>query len=94
VPPAELEAVLLTDPRVADAAVIGVVDEDGNEIPKAYVVPQQGVSLTADDVMAHVAAQVAPYKKVRRVEFTDAIPRAASGKILRRELRARERGTG
>ncbi|MGW2353285.1 4-coumarate--CoA ligase family protein [Actinacidiphila glaucinigra] len=94
VPPAELEAVLLTDPRVADAAVIGVLDGDGNEIPKAYVVPQQGVSLTADDVMAHVAAQVAPYKKVRRVEFTDAIPRAASGKILRRELRARERGTG
>ncbi|MEU1541467.1 4-coumarate--CoA ligase family protein [Actinacidiphila glaucinigra] len=94
VPPAELEAVLLTDPRVADAAVIGVLDGDGNEIPKAYVVPQQGVSLTADDVMAHVAAQVAPYKKVRRVEFTDAIPRAASGKLLRRELRARERGTG
>ncbi|MFF3253717.1 4-coumarate--CoA ligase family protein [Actinacidiphila glaucinigra] len=94
VPPAELEAVLLTDPRVADAAVIGVLDGDGNEIPKAYVVPQQGVSLTADDVMAHVAAQVAPYKKVRRVEFTDAIPRAASGKIVRRELRARERGTG
>ncbi|MFF3946983.1 4-coumarate--CoA ligase family protein [Streptomyces sp. NPDC001902] len=93
VPPAELEAVLLTDPRVADAAVIGVVDEDGNEIPKAYVVPQQGSGLTPDDVIAHVAAQVAPYKKVRRVEFTDAIPRAASGKILRRELRARERGS-
>lgn len=90
VPPAELEAVLLTDPRVADAAVIGVVDEDGNEVPKAYVVPQQGSALTADDVIAHVAARVAPYKKVRRVEFTDAIPRAASGKILRRELRARE----
>ncbi|MGW3244515.1 4-coumarate--CoA ligase family protein [Streptomyces sp. NPDC001070] len=93
VPPAELEAVLLTDPRVADAAVIGVVDDDGNEIPKAYVVPQQGSALTPDEVIAHVAGQVAPYKKVRRVEFTDAIPRAASGKILRRELRARERGT-
>jgi acyl-CoA synthetase (AMP-forming)/AMP-acid ligase II len=93
VPPAELEAVLLTDPRVADAAVIGVMDDDGNEIPKAYVVPQQGSALTPDDVIAHVAGQVAPYKKVRRVEFTDAIPRAASGKILRRELRARERGT-
>ncbi|MEU1622895.1 4-coumarate--CoA ligase family protein [Streptomyces sp. NPDC005722] len=93
VPPAELEAVLLTDPRVADAAVIGVVDEDGNEVPKAYVVPQPGAALTADEVIAHVAAQVAPYKKVRRVEFTDAIPRAASGKILRRELRDRERGT-
>lgn len=93
VPPAELEAVLLTHPWVADAAVIGVVDEEGNEVPKAYVVPQQGADLTAEEVVAHVAARVAPYKKVRRVEFTDAIPRAASGKILRRELRARERGS-
>ncbi|MFE2429480.1 4-coumarate--CoA ligase family protein [Streptomyces sp. NPDC059373] len=94
VAPAELEAVLLTDPRIADAAVIGVPDEDGNEIPKAYVVPQPrpGSPLTSDEVMAYVAGQVAPYKKVRRVEFTDAIPRAASGKILRRELRERERG--
>ncbi|MDX6351759.1 MAG: hypothetical protein QOF84_6549 [Streptomyces sp.] len=98
VAPAELEAVLLTDPRIADAAVIGVPDEDGNEIPKAYVVPQPRPGspldpLTPDEVMAYVAGQVAPYKKVRRVEFTDAIPRAASGKILRRELRERERGS-
>ena len=77
-------------PRVADAAVIGVADEDGNEVPKAYVVPQPGAALDRRDVIAHVAERVAPYKKVRRVEFTDAIPRAASGKILRRELRARE----
>ncbi|WP_127355637.1 4-coumarate--CoA ligase family protein [Actinacidiphila soli] len=98
VAPAELEAVLLTDPRIADAAVIGVPDEDGNEIPKAYVVPQPRPGsplgpLTPDEVMAYVAGQVAPYKKVRRVEFTDAIPRAASGKILRRELREKERGS-
>ncbi|MEV6106761.1 4-coumarate--CoA ligase family protein [Streptomyces sp. NPDC051940] len=91
VPPAELEAVLLTDPRIADAAVIGVYDEDGTEVPKAFVVPQPGHRLTADDVVQYVAGQVAPYKKVRRVEFVDAIPRAISGKILRRELRARER---
>jgi acyl-coenzyme A synthetase/AMP-(fatty) acid ligase len=49
-----------------------------------------GVSLTAEDVMAYVAARVAPYKKVRQVEFIQAVPKAASGKILRRELRARE----
>ncbi|MDX2969097.1 AMP-binding protein [Kribbella solani] len=89
VPPAELEAVLLTDDRIADAAVIGV-DADGNEVPKAFVVPMPGVALTAADVIAYVAARVAPYKKIRQVEFIDAVPKAASGKILRRELRARE----
>ncbi|SEO30333.1 Acyl-CoA synthetase (AMP-forming)/AMP-acid ligase II [Actinacidiphila rubida] len=91
VPPAELEAVLLTHPDVADAAVIGVLDADGNEVPKAYVVPQPRSALTAAEVIAHVASHVAPYKKVRSVEFTEAIPRASSGKILRRELRALER---
>ncbi|WP_406049641.1 AMP-binding protein [Kribbella sp. NBC_00889] len=89
VPPAELEAVLLTDDRIADAAVIGVQTE-GNEVPKAFVVPMPGVELTADDVIEYVAARVAPYKKIRQVEFIDAVPKAASGKILRRELRARE----
>jgi acyl-CoA synthetase (AMP-forming)/AMP-acid ligase II len=89
VPPAELEAVLLTDDRIADAAVIGVT-ADGNEVPKAFVVPMPGVELTVEDVMEYVAARVAPYKKVRQVEFIEAVPKAASGKILRRELRARE----
>ncbi|MBT2505381.1 4-coumarate--CoA ligase family protein [Streptomyces sp. ISL-98] len=91
VAPAELEALLLTHEAVADAAVIGVYDEDGNEVPKAYVVRQPSAQLTEDDVMAYVAQRVAPYKKVRRVEFVDGVPRAASGKILRRELRERER---
>ncbi|MFH8368647.1 4-coumarate--CoA ligase family protein [Streptomyces sp. NPDC018031] len=90
VAPAELEAVLLTHQAVADAAVIGVLDERGEEIPKAYVVPRQGAGLTEDEVIRYVAGQVAPYKKVRRVEFVPAVPRSAAGKILRRELRARE----
>ena len=90
VPPAELEAVLLASPRIADAAVIGVYDEAGDEVPKAFVV-RADATLTEDEVLAHVAAEVAPYKKVRRVEFVDAIPKAASGKILRRELRDREK---
>ncbi|MFI8963841.1 4-coumarate--CoA ligase family protein [Streptomyces sp. NPDC053493] len=90
VPPAELEALLLTHEGVADAAVIGVPDADGEEIPKAFVVRQAAApGLTAEDVMAHVAARVAPYKKIRQVEFVDTVPRAASGKILRRELRDR-----
>ncbi|MFF3340769.1 4-coumarate--CoA ligase family protein [Streptomyces flavidovirens] len=87
VAPAELEALLLTHEAIADAAVIGVYDEDGNEVPMAYVVPQPAAHLTEDDVMAYVAERVAPYKKVRRVAFVASVPRAASGKILRRELR-------
>lgn len=90
VAPAVLEAVLLEHDAIADAAVIGVHDDDGQEIPKAFIVPQAGSSLTADDVIAHVAAHVAPHEKVRRVEFIDAIPKSSSGKILRKDLRARE----
>ncbi|MGV0791786.1 4-coumarate--CoA ligase family protein [Mycolicibacterium sp. XJ1819] len=87
VPPAELEAVLLSNPAIADAAVVGVVDDEGEEIPKAFVVKQTGADLTEDEVMAFVAGQVAPYKKVRQVEFIEAIPKSASGKILRKDLR-------
>jgi acyl-CoA synthetase (AMP-forming)/AMP-acid ligase II len=93
VAPAELEAVLLACPDVADAAVIGVYDERGDEVPKAFVVRAPGSTATADDVLGFAAARTAPYKRVRRVEFVDAIPKAASGKILRRELRARERAS-
>lgn len=86
VPPAELEAVLLTHPDISDAAVVGVVDtESGEEVPKAFVVTES--ELTADDVMTFVAEHVAPYKKVRQVAFIDAIPKSASGKILRKDLR-------
>ncbi|MFE3329117.1 4-coumarate--CoA ligase family protein [Streptomyces sp. NPDC059176] len=92
VAPAELEALLLTHEGVADAAVIGVLDGDGNEIPKAYVVRQAAAAdLSGDDVLQYVAERVAPYKKIRRVEFIDGVPRAASGKILRRELRDRDK---
>jgi acyl-CoA synthetase (AMP-forming)/AMP-acid ligase II len=91
VPPAELEALLLTHEKIADAAVIGVRDAEGEEIPKAFVVRQESAGdLTADDVMTFVAERIAPHKKVRVVEFIDQIPKSASGKILRKDLRARE----
>ncbi|MFE2351911.1 4-coumarate--CoA ligase family protein [Kitasatospora cineracea] len=89
VAPAELEAVLLTHPSIADAAVIGVPDAHGAEHPKAYVVPAFGCELAEQEVVEYVARRVAPYKKVREVEFLDAVPKSASGKVLRRELRAR-----
>jgi acyl-CoA synthetase (AMP-forming)/AMP-acid ligase II len=88
VAPAELEALLLTHPSIADAAVIGAYNEDHNEVPHAFVVRQPAaVGLSEGEVMMYVAERVAPYKRVRLVTFIDAIPRAASGKILRRELR-------
>ncbi|WP_405584316.1 4-coumarate--CoA ligase family protein [Streptomyces sp. NBC_01092] len=89
VAPAELEALLLTHPGIADAAVVGAYNDDGNEVPHAYVVRQQSATdLSEGEVMMYVAERVAPYKRVRQVTFIDGVPRAASGKILRRELRA------
>ncbi|MEU1045966.1 4-coumarate--CoA ligase family protein [Streptomyces sp. NPDC005897] len=88
VAPAELEALLLTHPGVADAAVVGAHDDDGNEVPHAFVVRRPTApGLQEGEIMMYVAERVAPYKRVRRVTFVDAVPRAASGKILRRQLR-------
>jgi acyl-CoA synthetase (AMP-forming)/AMP-acid ligase II len=84
VAPAELEAILLTHPAVADAAVIPIPDDEAGEIPKAYVVLSGKAE--EEEILAFVAARVASFKKVRLVEFTDRIPKSASGKILRRVL--------
>ncbi len=91
--PAELEALLLTHPGIADAAVIGTADADGQEVPMAFVVRQPGAEgerLDEAGVAAFVAARVAPFKKIRRVQFIDAVPKSSSGKILRRMLRTTE----
>jgi len=87
--PAELEALLLTHPAITDAAVIPLPDEEAGEVPKAFVVTDG--SITPEAVTGYVAEHVAPYKKVRAVEIIDAIPKAPSGKILRRVLIDRER---
>ncbi len=90
VAPAELEAVLRAHPAVADAAVVAVPDERSGEAPKAYVVRAGGAgpTITAEEIRAHVAERVAPYKQLREVEFIDAIPTSPAGKTLRRLLTA------
>ncbi|GKD88613.1 4-coumarate--CoA ligase 7-like protein, partial [Tanacetum coccineum] len=140
VAPAELEGLLVTHPKIMDAAVIPAcglpvgklslhfpsltgtkleqkccrngrvregkcnksfptgrppalsqkfVDDEAGEIPKAFVVPKLGSKLTGEEVQDFIAKQVAPFKRIRKVEFVDIILRAASGKILRRELKQR-----
>ena len=91
VPPAELEALLLGHPAVVDAAVIGKPDAEAGEIPKAFVVLGQGTEVSAEDLMSFAADKVATFKRLREIEFVDAIPRTPSGKILRRGLIEAER---
>ena len=92
VAPAELEAVLHEHPAVLDAAVIPKPDLEGGEIPKAFVVLREGSQASPEELMAFVAERVAPYKKIRQLEYVTEIPKTASGKILRRDLIERERG--
>jgi acyl-CoA synthetase (AMP-forming)/AMP-acid ligase II len=88
VPPAELEALLLTHPDIADAAVIGIPDEEAGELPKAFVVLKEKHSAAAEEIQEFVAGKVNRNKKLRGgVEFISAIPKSASGKILRRMLK-------
>jgi len=89
VAPAELEAILLTHPAVADAAVIPCHDEEAGEVPKAFVVVKE--QTTADTLMNYVADRVAPHKRIRQLEFIEQIPKSLSGKILRRVLVEQER---
>ncbi|HZT98231.1 MAG TPA: AMP-dependent synthetase, partial [Ktedonobacteraceae bacterium] len=89
--PAELESLLLEHPAVMDAAVIGVPNEETGEVPKGFVVVRPGSSVTAEELLTFVNSKVASYKKVHEMAFVDAIPKTASGKILRRELKEREK---
>jgi acyl-CoA synthetase (AMP-forming)/AMP-acid ligase II len=82
--PAEIEAILLGHPAVADAAVVPLANEETGQVPKAFVVLRSQVS--TDDIMAYVAQRVAPYKKLRAIEVIAQIPKSPSGKILRRLL--------
>lgn len=88
VPPAEIEALLLTHDKIKDAAVIGKPDEEAGELPLAFVVKQANVQLTENDVIQFVNEHASPAKRLRGgVVFVDEIPKNPSGKILRRILR-------
>jgi acyl-CoA synthetase (AMP-forming)/AMP-acid ligase II len=89
VAPAELEAILVEHPAVADAAVVAVADEEAGEIPKGFVA--LAGDATRDEIMAFVAERVAPYKKLRALEVVEEVPKSASGKVLRRVLAERSR---
>ncbi|MFD9907809.1 FadD3 family acyl-CoA ligase [Streptomyces sp. NPDC059063] len=87
--PAEIEQLLGVHPDIADVAVIGIPDARLGEVGRAYVVRRPGTTLTADDVIAWARREMANYKVPREVAFVPELPRNASGKVLKRELRRR-----
>ncbi|KGN45189.1 4-coumarate--CoA ligase 2 [Cucumis sativus] len=89
VAPAELEALLITHPKLSDAAVIGMPDVEAGEVPVAFVMKANGGAISEEEVKQFIAKQVVFYKRLKRVFFVNAIPKAPSGKILRKELRAK-----
>ncbi|OJX28006.1 MAG: hypothetical protein BGO74_11920 [Burkholderiales bacterium 68-12] len=86
--PAEVENAVFHHPAVADVAVIGVPDERWGEAVKALVVLKPGASASAGEIIDHTRTRLAGYKLPKSVDFIEAIPRNATGKILRRDLRA------
>ncbi|KAK4980809.1 hypothetical protein LTR66_010346, partial [Elasticomyces elasticus] len=89
-----LEDLLLGHPNVEDVAVLGIPDEYAGELPKAYVVMKSGVEgdeLVGRELLKYVKERKVRHKHVKEIEFTDVIPKSASGKILRRVLRDQSR---
>ncbi len=89
--PREVEDVLYAHPAVREAAVVGVADDYRGETVKAFVSLKPGESVTSDELIAFCKERMAAYKYPRQVEFVDELPKTASGKILRRELRNTQR---
>ena len=89
--PAEIEALLMEHPAVMDSAVIGVKDNEAGEVPKGFVVLRSGHTATPEEIIGFANGKLAGYKRIHFVEFVEVIPKTASGKILRRELKEREK---
>ena len=89
VAPAELEALLITHPKIADVAVIGIPNDEAGGSPKAFVTEAPGASISLEEIQALVGDNLVSYKQIRELEVIDLIPKSASGKILRKDLRNR-----
>jgi long-chain acyl-CoA synthetase len=91
VAPAELESLLMEHPAVMDSAVIGVPDDEAGELIKGLVVLRKGQDATPDEIIAFANGKLAGYKRIHIIEIIEVVPKTASGKILRRELKEREK---
>ncbi|KAL3331961.1 hypothetical protein AABB24_032534 [Solanum stoloniferum] len=89
VAPAELEAMLISNPNIIDAAVVPMKDEVAGEVPIAFVVKANGSNISEEEIKQYISQQVIFYKRINRVFFIEEIPKAPSGKILRKDLRAK-----
>jgi acyl-CoA synthetase (AMP-forming)/AMP-acid ligase II len=87
--PAELEERIITHPKVADVAVMGIPDAEAGEVPKAFVVPQRDQTVTLEEIQELIAKHLVSYKQIRELEIVAEIPKSPAGKILRRKLRER-----
>ncbi|UCE43458.1 MAG: long-chain fatty acid--CoA ligase [Candidatus Bathyarchaeota archaeon] len=88
--PAEVENALYTHPSIKECAVIGKPDPIAGEIPTAYIILKKGATVTKEELIEHCKEKIAPYKRIRRVEFVAELPKNTAGKILRRTLRNNE----
>ncbi|HIE47624.1 TPA: AMP-dependent synthetase, partial [Candidatus Bipolaricaulota bacterium] len=85
--PAEVERVLLENPKVLEAAVVGVPDPKWGEVGKAFIVVKEGEELTQEDVIQWCLDRLAKYKIPKHIEFVEALPKNAAGKIMRHLLK-------
>jgi fatty-acyl-CoA synthase len=92
--PVEVEHFLRTHPKVREVAVVGVPDPKWGEVGKAYVVVAEGASMTAEELFAFCAGELAKFKTPKQVEFLDELPKGDSGKILKKALRERAASGG
>ncbi len=88
--PREIDEVLFEHPKVKEACAVGLPDPYRGETVKAFVVPRDGETLTAEEVIAYCKEKLAAYKVPKQIEFVEDLPKSAIGKVLRRELREME----